>query len=93
MSTSTCNTALNTHHRQKHTYTHTHKETDVQYLVVHAVDPIWPQQIDGLANEICASTVEHPKAQVEMELICGSFGVQTLEGAEAAFRPDEDRVG
>lgn len=65
---------------------------EVQHLVVHAVDPIWPQQIDGLANQIGPSTVEHPKAQVKMEFICGSFGVQTLEGAEAAFRPDEDRV-
>lgn len=79
-----------THVIDENTYIPTTAE--VQHLVVHAVDPIWPQQTDGLANEIGPPTVEHPKAQVEMEFICGSFGVQTLEGAEAAFRPDEDRV-
>lgn len=62
------------------------------YLVVHAVDPIGPQKIYGLANEIRAATVEHPKAQVQMELIRSSFGLQTLEGAEATFRPNEDKV-
>jgi len=67
-----------------------HKETDVQYLVVHAVDPIGPQEINRLANEICASTVQHPKTQVQVELVCGGFGVQTLEGAKATFRPDGD---
>lgn len=41
-----------------------HTETGVQYLVVHAVDPIGPQQVDGLANEIRASTVEHPETQI-----------------------------
>lgn len=68
------------------------RTAEVRHLVVHAVDPIRPQEIDGLANEIGPSTVEHPEAQVEVEFICGSFGVQTLEGAEAAFRPDEDRM-
>lgn len=69
----------------------THKQPRVQYLIVHAVDPVGPQQVDGLANEVCASTVEHPKAQVQMELIRCSFGVETLEGAEATLGPDEDR--
>lgn len=61
---------------------------DGQYLVVHAVDPIRAQQIDGVADQIGASAVEHPKTQIKMELVCGCFGVETLEGAEAAFRPD-----
>lgn len=67
-------------------------ESDVQYLVVHAVDPIWPQQINGLADQISASAVEHPKTQIKMELVCGGLGVETLEGAEAAFRPDDDNT-
>lgn len=66
---------------------------DVQYLVVHAVDPIRPQQIDGLADQIGASAVEHPKTQIKMELVRGGFGVETLKGAEAAFRPDDDNTG
>lgn len=69
----------------------TYEQTRVQYLIVHAVDPVWPQQVDGLADEVCASTVEHPKAQVQMELIRCSFGVETLERAEATLGPDEDR--
>lgn len=65
------------------------KEVDsVQHLIVHAVHPIRPQQVDGLANQIRASTVEHPEAQVQMELICGGLGVEALEGAEAALGPD-----
>lgn len=74
------NTALNTH------------KADAQYLVVHAVHSIWPQQIDGLTNEVCASTVEHSKAQIKMELVCGRLRVQALEGAEATLRPDDDSV-
>lgn len=27
-----------------------------------------------------------------MELVRGGFGVETLEGAEAAFRPDDDNT-
>lgn len=61
-------------------------KTQSQYLVVHAVDPIRPQQIDSLANEICASTVEHPETQVQVELVRGGLGVQTLEGAKATLR-------
>lgn len=41
-----------------------HQEIYVQYLVIHAVDPVWPQQINGLTYEVCASTVEHPETQV-----------------------------
>lgn len=62
----------------------------VPNLVVHAVDAVWSQQIDGLANEIRASTVEHPKTQIEMELVRGGLGVQALEGAEATLRPGRD---
>lgn len=65
---------------------------DVQYLVVHAVDPVGPQEVDGLADQVGASAVEHPKTQIEMELVRGGFGVETLEGAEAAFRPDDDNT-
>lgn len=63
----------------------------VVYLVVHAVDPVWPQQVDGLADEVRASAVEHPETQVQVELVRGGFGVEALEGAEAAFRPEDDR--
>ncbi|TNN87925.1 hypothetical protein EYF80_001889 [Liparis tanakae] len=45
-----------------------HRETDVRYLVVHAVDPIGPQEINRLANEVCASTVQHPKTQVQVRM-------------------------
>lgn len=65
---------------------------DVPYLVVHAVDPVWPQQIDGLADEIRAPAVEHPETQIEMELVRGGFGVESLKGAEATFRPDDDHT-
>ncbi|KAF3854605.1 hypothetical protein F7725_022660 [Dissostichus mawsoni] len=64
-------------------------KTKSQYLVVHAVDPIRPQQIDSLANEICASTVEHPKTQVQVELVRGGLGVQALEGAKATLSQEE----
>lgn len=63
---------------------------DVPYLVVHAVDPVWPQQINGLADEIRAAAVEHPETQIEMELVRGGFGVKSLKGAEATFRPGDD---
>lgn len=36
----------------------------VLYLVVHTVDAVWSQQINGLANEVRTPTVEHPKTQV-----------------------------
>lgn len=65
---------------------------DVRYLVVHAVDPVRPQQVDGLADQVRASAVEHPKTQVEVELVRGGFGVEALEGAEATFRPGEETV-
>lgn len=82
-----CNVPLNTH---TDVQARIHK-TDDQHLVVHAVDPVRPQQLDGLANEIRASAVEHPEAQVEVELVCGGLGVEALEGAEAALRPEEDK--
>lgn len=66
----------------------TNELDSVQHLIVHAVHPIRPQQVDGLANQIRASTVEHPEAQVQMELICGGLGVEAFEGAEAALGPD-----
>ena len=59
----------------------------VAYLVIHGIDPIGTQQIDGLANQVGASAVEHPEAQVQLELICGGFGIQTPEGAKAALWP------
>lgn len=65
---------------------------DVPYLVVHAVDPVRPQQIDGLADEIRAAAVEHPETQIEMELVRGGFGVKSLKGAEATFRPEDDNT-
>lgn len=60
------------------------------YLVVHAVDPVRPQQINGLADEIGASAVEHPETQIEVELVRGGFGVKSLKGAEATFRPEDE---
>lgn len=72
-------------------HTHIHKQSDLPYLVIHAVYPVWPQQINGLANEICASAVEHPETQVEVEFVCCSFGVQTFEGAKATLRPNSDK--
>lgn len=62
-----------------------------EYLVIHAVDSIWAQQINSLANEISPSTVEHPETQVQMELVGGCFRVQTLKGAETTLRPEGDR--
>lgn len=66
---------------------HTNSVHSVQHLIVHAVHPLRPQQLDGLANQVRASTVEHPEAQVQMELIRGGLGVEALEGAEAALGP------
>lgn len=75
-----------TFNRSAHSYAN--KADSVQHLIVHAVHPVRPQQVDGLANQIGASTVEHPEAQVQMELIRGGLGVEALEGAEAALGPD-----
>lgn len=38
------------------------------YLFTHAVNPIRPQQGYGLFNQIRSATVEHPEAQVLLEL-------------------------
>lgn len=57
------------------------------HLVVHAVDAIGAQQLDGLTDEVGAAAVQHAEAQVQLELVGGSFGVQALEGAEAALWP------
>lgn len=65
---------------------------DIPYLVVHAVDPVWPQQINGLADEIRASAIEHPETQIEMELVRGGFGVKSLKRAEATLRPEDDNA-
>lgn len=74
---------------EKRCITPTKAVPDVPYLVVHAVHPVRPQQVNGLADEIRASAVEHPKTQIEMELVRGGLGVETLEGAEATFGPDD----
>lgn len=58
-----------------------------RYLVIHAVDTIWPQQLDGLADQIGAAAVKHAKAQVQLELICGGFGIQPSEGTKATLGP------
>ena len=80
-------------HTRISTYSHarTHTHTLPVYLVVHAVDPVWPQQLDGLSNQIGASAVEHAEAQVQVELVRRSFGVQTPERTEAALRPARER--
>ncbi len=62
-----------------------------RYLVIHAVDTIWPQQLDGLADQVGAAAVQHAETQVQLELICGGFGIQPPEGAKAALGPTEDR--
>lgn len=45
-----------------------------------------------MADQVGASAVEHPETQIKVEFVRGGFGVETLEGAEAAFRPDDDNT-
>lgn len=62
------------------------------YLVIHAVDTVWPKQLDGLANQVGAAAIEHAEAQVQLELICGGFGIQPPEGTKAALGPTEEEL-
>lgn len=57
----------------------------MSYLLAHAVNAIGPQQVDGLFDKVCPSTVEHPEAQILQELgLCGGC-IQLPCGTETIF--------
>lgn len=45
------------------------------HLVVHGVHAVRSQGLDGLADEICPSTVEHAETQVLVELFRSRAGI------------------
>jgi len=61
-----------------HTHTHTH-------LVVHGVDPVGPQQVGGVGQQVGAAAGQQPEAQVQLELDHRRWGSQALVGGEAAL--------
>lgn len=57
----------------------------MSHLFAHAVNPVGPQQVDGLLDQIRPAAVEHPEAQILQELGLGGGCVQLPGGAETIF--------
>ena len=65
-----------------------HYLTCVSNLLTHAVESIWPEQVDSLLHQVCASTAEHTEAQVLQELCLDRDSIQFPRGTEAVIRSE-----
>lgn len=63
------------------------------YLFAHGVDSVGPQQRHRLLHQVGPSTVEHPEAQVLLELGFNGHGVQLPRSTKAVVRPERGRDG
>lgn len=63
------------------------------YLFAHGVDPVGPQQRHCLLHQVGPSTVQHPEAQVLLELGFSGHCVQLPRSAKAVVCPEGARDG